>query len=394
MKTDMTEMENRAEAAVSAAETAENGQEKPKKKSQKGTVVGIIFLVIVTVFTLVILFQFNDFGATMREVGKVNGFDMLFAALCLLGYILIWPVGLVILCRGEGSKSGMLECYLAGASEHFFNGVTPYQTGAQPFQVYELSRSGDRPGRATGLVIMNYIAFEIAFNIMVFASLIFAPRLFENFEPATMWIPIVGIVMNFLTLVIFICIATTKWMRNFFVWCMTLLCRIKIVDRFLGKQIHAFEQYCDNAQMVSKQILAHVPRFIAVVITKLIGLAFYYIIPFFILRALGIDPGAKDFVYSAFAACFAITAVVFIPTPGTSGGIEYAFIVVFATLGMTDATAAAGALIWRGLTYYILLIVSFLEYVALEIILRIKEKKKLMLEESGQDAAVGYEQGN
>ena len=66
--------------------------------------------------------------------------------------------------------------------------------------------------------------------------------------------------------------------------------------------------------------------------------------------------------------------MVFLPTPGSSGGIEFAFSSVFASIiiastgvASTATVAAGGMLIWRMLTYYFTMLISLGFYILLEI---------------------------
>lgn len=59
----------------------------------------------------------------------------------------------------------------------------------------------------------------------------------------------------------------------------------------------------------------------------------------------------------------------FVPTPGASGGIEFAFKSLFINLaGVTSSVAVSGMLLWRLLTYYILMIISLICYFILEFV--------------------------
>ena len=64
---------------------------------------------------------------------------------------------------------------------------------------------------------------------------------------------------------------------------------------------------------------------------------------------------------------FAIAMTCYIPTPGSSGGIEFAFQSLFASIAvMSESTVVSGMLLWRFLTYYILMILSFIVYLIFE----------------------------
>lgn len=369
---------SRPEKTVTDTETPE---EKPKR-SYKGVVFGLIFLALVTALTLIIIFQFNDISETFTAIGNADGLQLFFALLCLLGYIAIWPIGLCIFSKIKKTKSTFAESYLIGASEHFFNGVTPFQTGAQPFQVYSYARSGVKAGTATGMVMVNFISLLIASNILVVLSMIFAADFFGSFyENGMLWIPILGITMNAFSLFSFIVIVTCNWVRVLLVRIMTWLCKIKFIGKFLTKSIPRFDDYCVRAQEASKDIFSNLSGFLLAVLTKVIGLIFYYSVPFFVLRALGVDVDGGQFIYSLLATAFCINAIVFMPTPGTAGGIEYAFTILFvAVFSMTGSQAAAGAILWRGLTYYLLILISFVQHLFLELLLKRKERNKKQLD--------------
>ena len=83
---------------------------------------------------------------------------------------------------------------------------------------------------------------------------------------------------------------------------------------------------------------------------------------------------------------FAITAVSFIPTPGASGGVEGSAGQVFKSIIISvmgtsvihtaAATANGVMLIWRLLSYYLVLLVSLAFAIGLEIYFKNKAKKE------------------
>lgn len=350
------------------------------KKNSKSIVLGFIFLIIMTAIVLFCIFNFNDFNDTMKVLKSVTGKDILLSIGCLILYILICPISLCILCKVKKLKTNTIQNYLIGASEHFFNGITPYQTGAQPFQVYFFSRRGVKPSEGTGIAITNYLAQLIGLNILMIVSFIYAKDFFGSFvESKTVWIPIIGMIMNLITLAVFLCIIYCKWftvlLKNILRW----FCKFNFIGKHFSKLIPTFDEYCDKAQLGAKEVLSHPIAFTIAIILRIISLIFYYAIPFFILRGLNISVGYDYLFFTILATCFAVNAVVWIPTPGTSGGIEFSFTVLFALFsGFSGSVAAAAAILWRGITYYILLLVSLIEYLILEIIFKNKKDKKLL----------------
>ena len=69
--------------------------------------------------------------------------------------------------------------------------------------------------------------------------------------------------------------------------------------------------------------------------------------------------------------------MVWVPTPGGTGGIEIAFTMIFTTFaGVTSSIASAGMVIWRGITYYLLMLISAISYILFEIKVKHDRKKE------------------
>ena len=121
----------------------------------------------------------------------------------------------------------------------------------------------------------------------------------------------------------------------------------------------------------------------------------YYSIPFFLLLAVGVELSNVNpfFVYILvmFGTSFAITAVVWVPTPGTTGGIDYAFAVVLASLSVIGlggnlftsetvwATSQTISLLWRGYTYYFVILFGLFVSIVLEIELAKKQSQEIKI---------------
>ncbi len=351
-------------------------QEK-KPVNRKKTIISILIVLIITSVVFIILFNFNDFDATLKLLKTVNGANMGMAVLCLVLYAILWPMSLCFIAKQNKFKAHFLDLYLVGESEHFFNAITPFSTGGQPVQVYLFTQKKIKASDSTGIIVSNFIALMIASNIYAIASLVFYGKFSENFNASTAWMIGLGFAMNLFTLVFMILMATCKFIRDALKKLLLQFCKIKFIGKHLTKAIPAFENYCENAQVAAKRIFSHKTSFIGAILLKMLALLFYYAIPYYILKALGADFGFKLMPYIILASAFAITTMVWVPTPGGTGGIEFAFTTIFtASLfgGLSTDIGFTGMILWRALTYYLLMILSAIAYIVYEI--RVKHGKK------------------
>lgn len=357
----------------------EQKQEK-KPVNNKKTIISILIVLIITAVVFVILFSFNDFNNTIKLIKTVNGVEMGKAVLCLVIYAVLWPMSLCFIAKQNRFNAKFFDVYLIGESEHFFNAITPFATGGQPVQVYLFTQKQVKASDSTGIIVSNFIAFMIASNIYAIASLVFYGKFSENFDASTAWMIGLGFAMNLFTLVFMILVATSKKIRDLLKKLMLQICKIKFIGKHLSKAVPAFEKYCENAQSAAKRIFSHKTSFVGAILLKMLALLFYYAIPYYILKALGADFGFKMMPYIILASAFAITTMVWVPTPGGTGGIEFAFKTIF-TASLFGALAGdigfTGMILWRALTYYLLMILSAIAYIVYEILVK-RYKKKLV----------------
>lgn len=355
--------------------------------TKKKIITEILIVLLITIITLIVIFNLNDFSETIETLKTVDLSYLGYATLCLIIYFLLWPLSLCLIVKSRKIKHHFVDSYLVGNTEHFFNGITPFSTGGQPIQVFLFTKSKLSAAESTGVILVAFVAYLIATNAYAVGALVYYSRFAANFEPSTIWMVGLGFAMNFFTLVFLILMATCKAIRDFFKKILLLLCKIKFIGKHLEKAIPAFDKYCENAQLASREIFKNIPAFIGAILLRGLALLFYYAIPFFILRSLSVDLTFSTMPFIILASAFAITTMVWVPTPGGTGGIEFAFTTIFTTFaGVTSAIGLTGMVIWRALTYYLLMIISFICFLILGIYNKKHNKYLEKLEQKEQDS--------
>lgn len=363
-------------------EKVETPVEEKKPNSHKKVIGFVLLTLLVTAVMVVVFVNIGDFSKTWNQLLKMDAGYLWIAIACVVLYLITWPVSLMILNRKSKNRPSKVDDFLIGGSEHFFNGITPFSSGGQPIQVYLYTQNGMTAAQATGICLSNFIAFMIATNIYAIASLFFWGKFTESFTPATIWMVILGFFMNLFTLFFIVSIASSKTIRNLLIKLFKALGKIKFLSKIIDKTLPKFEDYCNNFQLASKEIMSRKLDFILAILARGISLIFYYSIPFFILKGIGVELQMIDIFFILLASSFTITTMVWVPTPGGTGGIEFAFTYIFVTFFMTlgnkQEIITASMIMWRFLTYYLLMFLSAAEYVIYEIIIKKRRKKKAL----------------
>lgn len=356
------------------------------KKILKDLLPKLIFFLIVSIVVIIILFSTNDIQSVFSEIGNSNGLWLLVCLCVLIIYMLINQISLFLLTRPICPKFTFIDAFLIGSTEYFFNGITPFASGGQPFQVYAYNKVGISPSKSTGVLLINYVCYQLCIVICCFVSLIYYKELKTSISNVIPML-IIGIIINVLVLLIFFGIGKSSHFRLALTALLRKIISFKIF-RGRGKNLLSkFESYCVGVQEAFNDLLSHKLRSFFAILFKLIAQFIYFSIPFFILKALGIEITFSRIFFVIAMTTFAVAMTCFIPTPGASGGIEIAFKQLFISItGVTPSVAVSGMILWRGFTYYLLMLFSFIIYVVF--VSKAKPNRYMNCEETINEATI------
>ena len=350
----------------------------------KKKILRIAFFVIITIIMILVLFLANDISEIGQILKKIKPIWLLTALGFLIIYFFINALSLMIVIKDENLK--IRDSFLVSSIEYFYNGITPSNTGAQPMQVVEYKRLGVSTSHATGALLINSVINQIAIVFLCLLSLIYYKELSKGAESIKVLI-IIGLSINILVLVLYVSIGISNKIKNGFVKIVRFICTRKIFKSKLTSVSDKFEGFCVEAQVSFKEAFKHPLRLIVALLFKIFALIIFYSLPYFVLMSLDIHLGPNTIFLVIAMTTFSIAMTCFVPTPGASGGIEFAFKSLFINLaGVTSSVAVSGMLLWRLLTYYILMIISLICYFLLEFFF-VKRSKK---ENDGKNPPTGY----
>ncbi len=348
--------------------------EKNSKVNIKKVALFILYGLITVLFLFFIL-SMGDIDEIFITLGKADFRYVLCALAMVLLYVLTYPISLVILTRASGCDIRRRDTYRVAMLEHFFNGITPFATGGQPFQVYAFKRHGVGLSSSTSLLLMNFMVHMMVTNCFALLSLIFVNRFVTTTSMAVL--AIIGFTLNFLVFVMTFLLATSKRLRALLCKLLDGLCRIKWISKFLSPKVDNIKGYFVQVQDAFSALIRKKKSFFMAIAARVVSMVAYYITTFFVLRALYVDVPWSELFFVISGSSFAITMVVFLPTPGSSGGIEFAFksVLVGIAVGAAASVAYSGMLMWRLLTYYLVMLISLGFYIAFEFRVRHKPHK-------------------
>ena len=341
-----------------------------KKNNGKKKVI-LELLLVVGLLILVWTILFHDESTTPEAIWQaIRDADYrYFAAACLalIFYFIIYYSSMQLICYFSRVKAKPLDIFLISNSEFFFNGITPGAVGGQPFQIFAFKQIGVSSGQSTGVILMNFVCGMVSQFILAGLSL-FAYHYVIEFAPSMIPLFWIGILLQAFVVFFFLFLGFSKVFRKLMVTIVNWIASWKILRKC--KNISSsFEGYITNAQLAFTKCWEHKRVFIMATFLKLLSYVCLYTIPFFILKAVHApieQVNCTKILLIICLTCFASITANFVPTPGATGAIENTFRNFFGPiifLGVANtAIVTAGTLLWRIVTYYILMLFSFICY--------------------------------
>lgn len=325
-----------------------------KKKINKK--INIIILIIITI--LVLFFSLKDnFEETITQIFTMNIWYLLIAFILLIIFWLFRSYPIYSFCKKINKDFKYLSAFQLTLRTQFFNAVTPFATGGQPYQIYYLKTVGIDYASSTSIVVENFIVYQIALVVLGILALI-SNQIFNIFSKVQFLQQLIaiGFITNALVIIVMFLIAFSKKMNKFFISIgINILTKLRIVkDR--EKKLKEWDENINRFNKSANILLEDKKTFIFNIMCNFLALCCLYLIPLFILYSMG-NFNAFNAGVSIVTCAYIMIIGSFVPIPGATGGIEYGFVQFFGNF-ITGSKLSAMMLVWRFITYYFGMIVG------------------------------------
>ncbi|MFV0274951.1 MAG: YbhN family protein [Bacilli bacterium] len=317
----------------------------------------IIFFVIATILVFYVILR-GEFREILKILSTVNLY-WIFTGIIAIS--ISWLFKSLVMHRILNSykKQSFIKTLKLMLITIFFNGITPFATGGQPFQIYYLTKEKHDIKDSTSSVFQYTIIFQIALVIM--STILMGSNLIFNFIniKSTIFILVIcGYIMNFLVLFGLLGIVYSSKIKVFIT---------KHVINFLGfikllknpeNAKEKTEGEVEKFELTLKIFLKNKKSFIISVFIMCIGIILEYLVAYFVFLSLEM-PATYDFIQIIIGMSYIVVLTAAIPIPGSIGGAEYAFYSSFGSIFGKEGTLTA-SIVWRFISFYLFLIIGYI----------------------------------
>ncbi|MBR2833425.1 MAG: flippase-like domain-containing protein [Bacilli bacterium] len=321
-----------------------------KKNSKYSGIIILIITVLVLYFALK-----DDFIEKLRYLFSFDIRWLLFAILLMVMYWVLKSFVIYFCTRKFDSKYSFKKSIKLILDTQFFNAVTPFSTGGQPYQVYRLRKQGISLEQGTNIVIQDFIVYQIALISLGTIAVITNNALgfFPN-DDLLKKLVIIGYLINLFVIIGLFVVAFNKkgnkFILSMFIKIGAKFKLIKDKDKFLDRSNEIITNFHNNAVILMNSRW----HFVKIIFLNFMALVCLYLIPFALIMGLGeqINP-----FIAVVTSAYVMLIGSFVPIPGGSGGLEFGFVRFFGFF-ISGAKLSCIMIVWRLITYYLGLIVG------------------------------------
>ena len=319
------------------------------------------FFTLLLILTVVVLyFSLKDhFFDIIYQLQNLNIFWLFIAIILVIGYWLFSSMAMYMISKKFKPDIKFSNIFKLNVVTQFFNGVTPFSSGGQPYQIYALKNEGIDIVDSTNITVETFVAYQVSLIFLGFVAVIsnLCLRLFPEVSILKIFV-ILGFTVNALVGIFLFVIAFTKRFNKFILkFIITVGSNLKIV-KDKDRAVIRINEYVNNFHNGAKHLLEDKKNLALVILLQLCGLISLYLVPLPILFGMG-DFSSVNVITAVITSAYVMIIGSFIPLPGGTGGLEYSFISFYGYF-VADSKLAALMLVWRFLTYYFGMIVGSL----------------------------------
>ena len=273
---------------------------------------------------------------------------------------------MIMMSEGHIDRGGAFNCSMLGK---YYDNVTPFGAGGQPFQIHYLYKRGFSSGTSSAVPIAAFLMQQIAFVMIAIVVFIANGPMLAGIAVVRV-VAFLGLAMYMaIPLAIIFFAVLPKPFKKLIGAITGLLAKMRIVkdkEQSANKVISVMDEYIVSLKSMNKRPFFFIKIFIFSLIYQVAILS----IPFFMLKAFG---GTGDWFTIFSLTVYIYTSITVIPTPGNAGAAEMSFYAVFSSL--EGGFLFWAMIIWRLLVYYSWLIIGFVIVTKSAVKNRKREKK-------------------
>ena len=365
-------------------EDTRNSQQSNNKRALKIAFTALFIVLMAAVIAYTAVSDFSGENVSLRRVVAMIG-ENWYYLLVLLGLfaatILAEAVKFFIMIHKTTGQYKFGTAFNCAALGKFYDYVTPFGSGGQPFQIYYLSKRGVEGGPAGAIPIGSMFLIQFTFFICAIVSFIVG----VSTEIVPLYIQIVAYFGSvcYISVSLFLVVFSflPKAGHRVIAWGVRLLAKLKICknpEKWIAKGNNAIDNNKKNMSIIfrSKRVLIVGTLLSFVFNVAQCSMPYFTLLLFSeALHAANLTPSWSLWFEVTRVTFFIYCAITIVPTPGNSGAADGTFYGLFARVLTIAGTCFTGMVIWRLFSFYSYILLGVVVTIITKIVSRTRSKR-------------------
>lgn len=325
------------------------------KQNKKKMAFNFVLIAIIFIALIIYMISVDGIDNIVNVLTHVNYSWVIAGFVCLLIQWFSEAYALHLPIKKMYPNQKFSNSFKVNMIGQLFNNLTPFSTGGQPMQAYELNKTGKRVSDSLSAMAVKFVVAQSSLLLFTFIVVIFEFDFFSKSLQNFLWLAIVGFSMNLIGISAVILAGFNK---------KAITSIVNPIIRFLGMikilkhtedVIENFSNSIDNFRDQFKIIRSEKAMIFKMFIASTLQNFANFSITYMVYRAFG-NFGIGFWQIIPLQA-FLVLVMAVIPTPGAGLGAEGGFLLLFNSIFL-PGTINMAILFWRLYTFYIPIIVG------------------------------------
>lgn len=317
----------------------------------KKHLIGVLIVLLISCYVFYQDLKTTDIKSLLLAVKQINPYLL---ALVFLAMILsfICEAGIIktLAYRKNDPHYSTWSFLRIPIIQALFNAITPMSTGGQPSQLVAMMQMGIDGGRATSILLMKFILFQVVVFFAYISTIVFGFHMVATKFSALAIFIFIGFLIHITSIIILFSIMFVyNWTKNVANKIINLLGRFFSKEKTEKWRKNILKQI-DSFYFESQKLKREKKRLFVAVGLTIMQLLLFYSIPYLVLIALQLK---ASWIQVTQMNIMIIMFMSIVPLPGASGGAEFSFQTLFRTFVSSHILLVLAMFLWRFTTYFL-----------------------------------------
>ena len=324
--------------------------------SKKKNIFNVGFLVLLLALTFWLVFRDQDLEPIIKILCKVPIHFILIGLVLVICYVCGESVIIKYLLHAVKIKVPLINCIRYSFVGFFFSCITPSATGGQPAQIFYIQRQKINIPTASIILMLVTIEYKFVLVVIGLALALFGQPLIQTFTTEAQFYLYLGLGLNvfcvvFMSFLVFLPNTARYLITKGFL----LLQRLHLV-KDKNNRMKRLQESMSKYKKASVFLKANKLVIFNTTLITFVQRILLFAVTYVVYRSFGLNEESLLTLVLLQAAIS--VSVDMLPLPGGMGISERLFLQIFSPLFGSTALTLSGMLLSRGISYYMLVILS------------------------------------